>query len=90
MSRRHAPRDPDAEDWPPDKVIEVLLDDLCLKFGFCLSPEDRAALKSDRPVGVHAFTDAVITAEGLDPLTLDSGLRRAMAELVELKAGRIL
>jgi hypothetical protein len=44
-----------------------LLDDLCVKLGFCLSPEDNRRLLDNPPREVLAFTDAVFAAEGLEP-----------------------
>ncbi|HEX5053923.1 MAG TPA: hypothetical protein VFZ65_19245 [Planctomycetota bacterium] len=35
-----------------------LLDDLCIKLGFCSPPADRSKLKQDPPRDVRAFTDA--------------------------------
>lgn len=50
----------------PEKV-EVLLYELCVVLGFCLSPDAQARLKSLPPADIDEFTDAVIRAEGLDP-----------------------
>lgn len=49
-----------------------LLHDLCEKLGFCLPPVDRLRLAQHPPADVHAFTDAVLRAEGLDPDRPDS------------------
>ncbi len=45
----------------------ALLDELCVKLGFCLPPADRRRLEGEPPADVDAFTDAVFAAEGLDP-----------------------
>lgn len=90
MSRRRSPRVMDERDATPEVVIESLLDELCVKFGFCLPPEAKAALRTNPPQGVHSFMDAVIAAEGLDPATYDSAIRGQMVELVTAEAGRIL
>lgn len=90
MSRRHSPRAVEEPDTTPEATIESLLDKLCQRFGFCLPPDSKAALRANPPSGVHAFTDAVIAADGLDPATYDSDIRRQMVELVTAEAGRIL
>lgn len=77
--------------------MEKVLDDLCVVLGFCLHvlgfclhPEEKAKLRTDPPSGVDAFTDAVIRAEGMDPVYVDGDPRRRMQEIVEAGAGRIL
>ena len=45
----------------------VLLDDLCIKYGFCLPPVEYERLRDAPPEDVEAFTDAVFVAEGMDP-----------------------
>lgn len=61
--------------------IDHLLTDLCVRLGFCLSPEDQTGLRDSPPPDVDSFTDAVFRAEGMDPL-LDKGLRRQVREMV--------
>lgn len=53
--------------------IQTLLDKLCVVLGFCLPPAEQAKLRSEPPVDVEAFIDAVIRAEGLDPVADVSG-----------------
>ena len=55
-----------------------LLNTLCVKYGFCLSPLWRARLTRNPPKTPKAFTDTVFHAEGLDPLLADSSLYAAM------------
>lgn len=50
---------------------ELLLDRLCRELGFCLPQDERARLVASPPTSVHAFTDAVFVAEGLDPELAD-------------------
>ena len=50
----------------PALAVQRLLDDLCVKLGFCLPPAERQRLEEDPPANVDAFTDAVLAAEGLD------------------------
>ena len=52
------------------KQIQELLDLLCVKYGFCLPPKQDEIVK--RPAeDVLGCAEAVIAAEGLDPVTLD-------------------
>ena len=44
-----------------------LLDELCVEFGFCLPPDERARLATAPPDDVEAITRAVFLAEGLPP-----------------------
>ena len=90
MSRRRSSRAAEVKDTSREHTIGSLLDNLCVTFGFCLPPDAKETLCTFPPEGVHAFTDAVIRAEGMDPETLDTDLRRSMREMVDLKAGRIL
>jgi hypothetical protein len=55
-----------------------LLNILCVKFGFCLSPLWTARLRNNPPRSVSRFADTVFRAEGLDPLTVESDLYRAI------------
>ena len=59
-----------------------LLDDLCIKLGFCLPPADRSKLQQDPPHDVRAFTDAVFVAEGLDVELADRYLYRQVRDMV--------
>ena len=62
--------------------VNWLLEDLCVRHGLCLPPAARLRLRQAPPVGVDAFTDAVLTAEGLgDPPP--TGLRRQVRGVVE-------
>lgn len=70
-------------------TVEVLLDELCVRLGFCLPPSAKEALIADSPTNVDAFTDAVIRAEGMDPVLIDSGLRRSVREMVNSRIGHL-
>ncbi|MFI0481664.1 hypothetical protein [Actinomadura sp. 9N215] len=48
------------------KDVGFLLDDLCVRLGFCLDPTDQAALRASPPTNVDSFAEAVFRAEGLD------------------------
>ena len=62
--------------------LEQLLDRLCIQLGFCLPPIERLRLAENPPQSAEAFTDAVFTAEGLDPSTADRHLYRRVRDLV--------
>ena len=46
------------------RATGFLLAELCTRFGFCLSPEDRAALLAGPPADATGFALAVLAAEG--------------------------
>ncbi|GAA4078810.1 hypothetical protein [Actinomadura miaoliensis] len=50
----------------PEEVASLLYD-LCVELGFCLSPEDQAALRTSPPTDVDSFAEAVFQAEGMNP-----------------------
>ena len=50
-----------------ESELPWLLDELCTELGFCLRPEQRAAIEASPPRSTKAFTDAVFAAEGIDP-----------------------
>lgn len=63
--------------------IEVLLQELCVRLGFCLPPNRQAHLSESPPTEIDAFTDAVIHAEGLDPQSdMPIRLRRDVRAIV--------
>jgi hypothetical protein len=61
---------------PPD--VAALLDELCVDLGFCLPSQEYDRLEAGPARDPDAFTDAVLEAEGLDPLLVDKQLRRAL------------
>ena len=56
----------------------ALVEILCAKYGFCLSPLWRARLSKNPPQFVRKFTDTVFCAEGLNPETADTQLYNAI------------
>ncbi len=56
-----------------ERKMLALLDSLCVKIGFCLSPSVKFEIVKFPPATVDEFTDMVYRAEGLDP-NLQSGL----------------
>jgi hypothetical protein len=51
--------------------VVKLLDDLCVGLGYCLPPDDKQRIIADPPPTIDAFTDAVIEAEGRDPVLIE-------------------
>lgn len=64
------------------KQTQYLLETLCVDYGFCLAPDEHHRLTQNPPDGVSAFTDAVFTAEGLNPQHADRHLYRQIRECV--------
>ena len=62
--------------------VPTLLDELCVKLGLCLSPDDRARLSIATPKDLDTFETEVLIAEGLDPLTVDRRLRYELRECI--------
>lgn len=60
-----------------------LLDVLCVKYGFCLSPLWRTRLERNPPRSAERFADTVFRAEGLDPATADRQLYKAVVAEVQ-------
>lgn len=56
----------------PDSLLRPeqtrrLLDELCVRLGFCLPQADKQRLINDPPRDAKAFADEVFRAEGMDP-----------------------
>jgi hypothetical protein len=62
--------------------VPALLDELCVKLGLCLSPDDRARLCIAPPQDLDAFETAVLVAEGMDPVQTDRRLRHDLRECI--------
>ncbi|GAA0990649.1 hypothetical protein GCM10009555_076760 [Acrocarpospora macrocephala] len=62
--------------------VQHLLDELCVDLGFCLSPSAQQRLRELPPLSVVAFTDAVFSAEGMDP-HLHEDLRRQVRDRIQ-------
>lgn len=61
-----------------------LFSNLCTELGFCLSPEACMRIQQELSEDINDFTNAVFTAEGLDPNTADRHLyRQVRAKIVE-------
>lgn len=55
--------------------VPMLLDELCVQLRICLEPDDRARLSVAPPRDVESFVNAVLMAEGIDPVTAERRLR---------------
>lgn len=62
--------------------VQILLDELCVKLGFCLAPTVQLRLRSLPVSDVDRFTDAVLEAEGVDP-RVNKQLRRTVRDTIE-------
>jgi hypothetical protein len=61
--------------------------DLSVRLGFTLPAEAVERLTESPPTNVEDFTDEILRAEGLDPLTTDSALRGQVRKLVREYVG---
>ena len=52
------------------------LDELCVRYGYCLPPDDYRRLIEDPPQDPEAFVDAVLVAEGLNPVVTETRVLR--------------
>jgi len=66
----------------PETRVEGLLWDICARYGFCLPPEESEALISAPPPDVASFVDAILVAEGIDPMFCDKHTRAYLGEAV--------
>jgi hypothetical protein len=67
--------------------VQRLLDELCIKLGFCLPPDENRRLRQSSPADVDSFTDAVIEAEGMGDMSY-TDLRRQVREVVDQHMSR--
>ena len=47
---------------------QSLLDQLCVKLGYCLTPQDYEAIEADPPTDPMAFAELVMKLDGVDPV----------------------
>ena len=66
----------------PESRAEALLDELCVRYGYCLSANKQQALLAHVPEDADAFVAAVLDAEGLDPTCLDKGAYQELMGVV--------
>jgi hypothetical protein len=67
---------------PDAREVRRLLSRLCSELGFCLPAGDQTRLEETPPGTVEAFASAVVMAEGLDPLTMDSAVYGQVKDMV--------
>lgn len=63
-------------------AAELALNDLCVQLGYCIPPEEQEAILANPPANAEAFVDAVLVAEGRNPVVLTRAERRALLEIV--------
>ncbi|MBE7480642.1 MAG: hypothetical protein HS104_11755 [Polyangiaceae bacterium] len=63
--------------------VQSLAVNICVQFGFCLSPEAQERLAKEPPADADEFTVQVFLAEGLNPSTADRKLYRRVKAVVE-------
>lgn len=70
-------------------IVDVvkLLNDLCVQLGYCLPPESQQRIVNDPPTSVDAFTDAVVIAEGFDPVLMATEQRQQVRRMVAVAFG---
>ena len=68
----------------------MLLNDLCVQLGYCLPPDAQARIISDPPASVDAFTDAVVQAEGFDPVLMATEQRQQVRRMVAAAFGEAI
>lgn len=66
----------------PTSRVEALLYELCVGYGYCLSPDEEAALLTEPPGDVESFVDAVLLAYGQHPHATDRQIRADLSEIV--------
>jgi hypothetical protein len=62
--------------------MPALLDELCVKLGLCLSPADRARISISSFRDLDAFANAVLLAEGIEPVSTTRRLRHDLHECI--------
>jgi len=62
--------------------VDLLLSDLCVRLGFCLSASERERLMETPPETPHDFTRALFEAEGLSPELADRSLHGLVLQAV--------
>ncbi|GIM92433.1 hypothetical protein Ato02nite_042260 [Paractinoplanes toevensis] len=62
--------------------VRQLLNELCVRLGFCLPPHEIRRLDKSPPSDVDSFTDSVFEAEGMGDMSY-TDLRRQVREVVD-------
>ena len=70
-----------------DSDVQRLLNELCIRLGFCLPPDEKRRLEESPPGDVDSFTDAVLEAEGMSD-TISTDMRRQVRDVVDRHMSR--
>ena len=68
---------------PSKKEIEILLETLCVKHGFCLPSNISNRLVKFSPKTADKFAKSVIEAEGLNPELIEKHLYKSVLNEIE-------
>jgi hypothetical protein len=63
------------------KRVEALLSELCTELGYSMPLREPESFEKLLPLGIDAFTDAVLVKEGLNP-EIEKKLRKGVRERV--------
>jgi hypothetical protein len=69
--------------YKPASEVEAVLTDLCIQYGYCLTPEKAGSIIDNPPGDPASFVEAVLKAEGVPTDSLDSDARKVLTELVD-------
>ena len=61
--------------------VSALLDELCIKYGYCEATWSIRQLAENPPTTIDGFLDLVVTLEGIDPRACDH--RKELRAIVE-------
>jgi len=59
----------DAEIPPMERELNYLLDDLCVRWGFCIPPLNAESISKEVSISACDFASLVLEAEGMNPLS---------------------
>jgi hypothetical protein len=62
--------------------VVQMLDELCVKLGLCLDPAARSRIALKRFRDEDSLEEAVLEAEGIDPLKMDRRRRDELREII--------
>ena len=68
--------------------VSRLLDELCVRLGFCLPPADTVRIQQEPPLDARDFANAVFLAEGMDPEASDLHLWRQVRDVIQVHFAR--
>jgi hypothetical protein len=63
--------------------MDALLDELCVKYGWCLGPDDRAGLLQADAPDAEAIADAIVDGELGDADVCDAKTRRWLIAMID-------